>query len=280
MGVDRSDSGGEGGGAQSEFRERLWDYLLNNMVRAVDEVYFLCELECGRREIEDTVRLLEESASDFRALVRRVASQEMFARSPGLRAISWDVGRTDVRPSPRHAEMIHAVTGRKPRGGGGGVVYGQTVGSGGGGGEEEEEQGGWQTAGKGGRAAATAAGTNAGKVGKRNKRHHRAETHVGAGGGGGGDPADNHHYVGGGRSKRVGDRDGVNVVEESVGGGDRDSPEREIERNHVGAASKVGRSAKTVRASQGKPPLPSAASADRLAAHAAVPADRLVAASW
>jgi len=38
-------------------------------------VYFLCELECGRSEIESAVLLLEESAVDFKALVSRVRSQ-------------------------------------------------------------------------------------------------------------------------------------------------------------------------------------------------------------
>ena len=93
---------------QSEFRERLWGYLLNNMVRAVDEVYFLCELEGGESEVAAALELLEESVDDFANLAARLRTQEQFT---GVGSISWDVGRTDARPDPRHAEMISALTG-------------------------------------------------------------------------------------------------------------------------------------------------------------------------
>ena len=45
-------------------RERVWSLLLGNVVRAVDEVYFLCEMECGAPEIEGTASLLEACAAE------------------------------------------------------------------------------------------------------------------------------------------------------------------------------------------------------------------------
>ena len=93
---------------QTEFRERLWGYLLNNMVRAVDEVYILCELEGGESETAAALALLKESVDDFASLAARLRDQERFT---GVGSISWDVGRTDARPDPRHAEMISALTG-------------------------------------------------------------------------------------------------------------------------------------------------------------------------
>ena len=111
---------------QSEFRERLWGYLLGNMVRAVDEVYFLCELECGAVEIEGAASLLEESARDFRQLATRLKSQEEYAASPGRRGASrgtWG-GRTCARAqtpknsyarclSPRRDPRRDRVAGRR-----------------------------------------------------------------------------------------------------------------------------------------------------------------------
>jgi hypothetical protein len=307
------------GGVQSEFRERLWGYLLGNMVRAIDEVYFLCELECGRHEIETTVHLLEESAGDFKALVRRVRSQEIFAQSPGLRSMAWDVGRTDVRPSPRHAEMIHAITGRKSRGGG---DDGGGDDDGGGGGAER----GWQTAGRGGKPAAGGAqGNGSGKGGKQKKHRHR-----GGGGGGGrssldGDPRQagaggigagggqvGGHQVGilggrvGRRSKRASDGDGYGdaIIEESGSGGGsplvsptafkRSFTDPDLSAAAAAAAAASPGSEKTTAANAkataktpkvaGKPPLPVTASASSTATPAAaVPAafDRsLLTTSW
>jgi hypothetical protein len=144
-------------GVQSEFRERLWSYLLGNVVRAVDEVYFLCELECGGEEIDAAVRLLEESAEDFNALKERLTEQEMFAADPESRAISWDVGRTDVRPSARHYEMIQEITGRSD----GGRTPDPGEREGGGGGDDEDGGGGeWTTAGARGRAGKNANGSH------------------------------------------------------------------------------------------------------------------------
>lgn len=184
-GSEEGEEADEPAGPHAEFRQRLWGYLLSNMVRAIDEVYFLCELEGGRREIEDTVRLLERSAADFNALVSRVRSQEIFARSPGVRAISWDVGRTDVRPSPRHAQMIHAIAGRPSADDFDDASVGESNRAGGRaapaeGGEKEDRggsprnshdagEGEWQTAGRAKGAGSKAGGGKKGKKGKKGK---------------------------------------------------------------------------------------------------------------
>ena len=178
---------------QTEFRERLWGYLLNNMVRAVDEVYFLCELECGESEVAAAVSLLEESVEDFRNLAARLRDQEMFT---GKGSISWDVGRTDVRPYPRHAEMISALTGNAPTPPSNKQPYWRErktkitisdleedaralrTASGEGKGDGE-----WQTAGKGGKAVAPAkkGGNNKNKNKQRGRSPARAPSRVSSG---------------------------------------------------------------------------------------------------
>ena len=93
-------------------RERVWSLLLGNVVRAVDEVYFLCEMECGAPEIEGTASLLEQCAADFKALLARVGDQERFLETHDKTknaSISWDVGRVAARPSDASRDMIRAV---------------------------------------------------------------------------------------------------------------------------------------------------------------------------
>ena len=175
---------------QSEFRERLWGYLLGNMVRAVDEVYFLCELECGASEIEGAATLLEESARDFRELATRLKSQEEYAASPGAsRSISWDVGRTDVRPSADTKELIRAVSLAEARptanpNRGEDARAGSNLDR-----DERDDRGGeWRTAGRGGKSTkpgggAGGTGTGTGAGGKK----HRGGKNGGGKGGGKGD---------------------------------------------------------------------------------------------
>ena len=111
----RSETAGSdppGSEKQHSFRERLWEYLLGNMVRAVDEAYFLCELECGAAEIDAAANLLAASSNDFRELAATLRDQEAYAASPGgARSISWDVGRTTARPSEDARAMISAIVG-------------------------------------------------------------------------------------------------------------------------------------------------------------------------
>ena len=191
--VGTNNNGNPADEIQTEFRERLWGYLLNNMVRAVDEVYFLCELECGESEVAAAVSLLEESVEDFRNLAARLRDQEMFT---GKGSISWDVGRTDVRPDPRHAEMISALTGNAPTPPSNKQPYWRErktkitisdleedaralrTASGEGKGDGE-----WQTAGKGGKAVAPAkkGGKNKNKNKQRGRSPARAPSRVSSG---------------------------------------------------------------------------------------------------
>lgn len=63
---------GEAGESKERFRQRLWCFLFENLNRAVDEMYLLCELECDMEQIDEAILVLEEAMSDFRELKCRV----------------------------------------------------------------------------------------------------------------------------------------------------------------------------------------------------------------
>ncbi|KAL0364752.1 UNVERIFIED_CONTAM: S phase cyclin A-associated protein in the endoplasmic reticulum [Sesamum angustifolium] len=112
-----SDATGE---SKERFRERLWCFLFENLNRAVDELYLLCELECDLEQMKEASLVLEEAASDFRELKSRVEKFEKLKRStshgadgtplimqPDHRrphALSWEVRR--MTTSPRRAEIL------------------------------------------------------------------------------------------------------------------------------------------------------------------------------
>ena len=119
-GTDVFENRPSGGVRLATERERVWRLLLGNVVRAVDEVYLLCEMECGAPEIEGTTSLLEACAADFKNLLVRVGDQEKFLAerereersalaSQQKTSISWDVGRVAARPSDASRDMIRAV---------------------------------------------------------------------------------------------------------------------------------------------------------------------------
>ncbi|KAJ6418412.1 hypothetical protein OIU84_001729 [Salix udensis] len=56
--------------AKKRFRERLWCFLFENLNRAVDELYLLCELECDVGQMKEAILVLEEAASDFKELTK------------------------------------------------------------------------------------------------------------------------------------------------------------------------------------------------------------------
>ena len=74
---------GEGETTESKerFRQRLWCFLFENLNRAVDELYLLCELECDVEQMKEAILVLEEAASDFRELNTRVEEFENVKRS-------------------------------------------------------------------------------------------------------------------------------------------------------------------------------------------------------
>lgn len=68
--------------SKERFRQRLWCFLFENLNRAVDELYLLCELECDVEQMKEAVLVLEEAASDFKDLTTRVEEFESMKRSP------------------------------------------------------------------------------------------------------------------------------------------------------------------------------------------------------
>ncbi|CAK7323248.1 unnamed protein product [Dovyalis caffra] len=120
--VQATGSLGEGDICESKerFRERLWCFLFENLNRAVDELYLLCELECDVEQMKEAVLVLEEAASDFKELTTRVQEFENVKRSspqsidgPPIslksdhrrpHALSWEVRR--MTTSPHRAEIL------------------------------------------------------------------------------------------------------------------------------------------------------------------------------
>ncbi|GAB2270053.1 hypothetical protein Dimus_004967 [Dionaea muscipula] len=110
---------GEFGESKERFRERLWCFLFENLNRAIDELYLLCELECDLEQVKESILVLEEAASDFRELNARVEEFEKLKKnSPKLvdgvmhmksdhrrpHAVSWEVRR--MTTSPLRAEIL------------------------------------------------------------------------------------------------------------------------------------------------------------------------------
>ncbi|XP_076915401.1 uncharacterized protein LOC143574743 isoform X2 [Bidens hawaiensis] len=106
----------EGGESKERFRQRLWCFLFENLNRAVDELYLLCELECDIDQMKEAVLVLKEAASDFKELQCRVQEFEKVRRStdnPPMtmkseqrrpHALSWEVRR--MTTSPHKAEIL------------------------------------------------------------------------------------------------------------------------------------------------------------------------------
>lgn len=106
--------------SKERFRQRLWCFLFENLNRAVDELYLLCELECDLEQMKEAILVLEEAASDFKELNSRVEEFENVKRSTsqlidGLpmtmksdhrrpHALSWEVRR--MTTSPHRAEIL------------------------------------------------------------------------------------------------------------------------------------------------------------------------------
>ncbi|KAL8056885.1 hypothetical protein ABFS82_04G147100 [Erythranthe guttata] len=112
-----SDATGE---SKERFRERLWCFLFENLNRAVDELYLLCELECDLDQMKEASLVLEEAASDFRELKSRIEKFEKSKRASSRgadgallmvqsdhrrpHALSWEVRR--MTTSPHRAEIL------------------------------------------------------------------------------------------------------------------------------------------------------------------------------
>ncbi|VFQ82133.1 unnamed protein product [Cuscuta campestris] len=111
---------GESGESKERFRQRLWCFLFENLNRAVDELYLLCELECDLEQMKEAILVLEEAASDFKELNSRVNEFENIKRTSSHlidgtplvmksdhrrpHALSWEVRR--MTTSPHRAEIL------------------------------------------------------------------------------------------------------------------------------------------------------------------------------
>lgn len=69
--------------SKERFRQRLWCFLFENLNRAVDELYLLCELECDMEQINESILVLEEAISDFQELKSRAEHFDNTKKSPG-----------------------------------------------------------------------------------------------------------------------------------------------------------------------------------------------------
>jgi hypothetical protein len=70
--------------SKERFRQRLWCFLFENLNRAVDELYLLCELECDMEQINESMLVLEEAISDFQELKSRAEHFDNTKKSPGV----------------------------------------------------------------------------------------------------------------------------------------------------------------------------------------------------
>ncbi|XP_015070250.1 uncharacterized protein LOC107014724 [Solanum pennellii] len=114
--IDTEDSGE----SKERFRQRLWCFLFENLNRAVDELYLLCELECDLEQTKESILVLEEATSDFKELSSRVEEFERLKKSSSHatdgttftmksnhrrpHALSWEVRR--MTTSPHRAEIL------------------------------------------------------------------------------------------------------------------------------------------------------------------------------
>ncbi|XP_057459687.1 uncharacterized protein LOC130750231 isoform X1 [Actinidia eriantha] len=116
--VSGTDAGGVGE-SKERFKHRLWCFLFENLNRAADELYLLCELECDLEQMKEAILVLDEAASDFKELKSRVEKFEQVKRTSqsidGLpvtmksdhrrpHALSWEVRR--MTTSPHRAEIL------------------------------------------------------------------------------------------------------------------------------------------------------------------------------
>lgn len=115
-----ADFGSETAESKERFRQRLWCFLFENLNRAVDELYLLCELECDMEQINESILVLEEAISDFQELKSRAEHFDNTKKSPGVpkegmpmavkadhrrpHALSWEVRR--MTSSPHRQEIL------------------------------------------------------------------------------------------------------------------------------------------------------------------------------
>eukprot|EP00730_Choanoeca_flexa_P004145 TRINITY_DN11612_c0_g2_i5.p1 TRINITY_DN11612_c0_g2~~TRINITY_DN11612_c0_g2_i5.p1 ORF type:complete len:1098 (+),score=226.78 TRINITY_DN11612_c0_g2_i5:75-3368(+) len=85
-------------------RIRHWTYLLEQLHRAVDDIYSCCEEDTSDDQCREVVLILDGARKDFQALIDRFHVQAEAAASTTPMAVAWDV-RKSARPSPAGSLM-------------------------------------------------------------------------------------------------------------------------------------------------------------------------------
>jgi len=81
----------ETGESKERFRQRLWCFLFENLNRAIDELYLLCELECDVEQMKEAGVVLEEALSDFKELKSRVEGFDKVEFRQGFIVLAFSI---------------------------------------------------------------------------------------------------------------------------------------------------------------------------------------------
>ncbi|CAK9882030.1 unnamed protein product [Sphagnum jensenii] len=74
----------DGRQCKGRFHQRLWFYLFENMNRAIDELYFLCELESDLNQMKEVLLILDEAGVEFKDLQMRVDAFDRITKASCL----------------------------------------------------------------------------------------------------------------------------------------------------------------------------------------------------
>ncbi|QDZ23859.1 hypothetical protein A3770_11p63770 [Chloropicon primus] len=92
----------------------IWNRLMNNLTRAIDDVYFMSEVECDSEQVMIVQKVIRNSMKDFESLASSIESQKHFEKereeaSKGSErkrmTVAWDVKKT-IKVSPKHVELL------------------------------------------------------------------------------------------------------------------------------------------------------------------------------
>ena len=97
---------------QHRLQARLWSYLMENLHRAVDEIYYMCEHESMASGCTQAAAALTERISDFEQLKERIMMQERFGEGELKSSITWE-----VQTSPLHAPSLSSADRHGPAAG-------------------------------------------------------------------------------------------------------------------------------------------------------------------
>jgi len=105
--------------AKTDIRARAnakkWQFLIDNLKKAVDQIYATCEKDESVEECKEVVLYLKAYLYDVEKLQERILLQRdpTFEQKLPIRGIAWEVRKTS--PAPRKLEEIRAKTPRSPR---------------------------------------------------------------------------------------------------------------------------------------------------------------------